>query len=89
METTKDIDGKSLLHNSMIIYGSGNSDGNRHTHVNLPIIMAGGGGGTLQAGRYARFNGVPMANLFLTMTERMGVPKLERFGDSTGRLTDI
>ena len=89
MELTRDIDGKSLLHNSMIVYGSGNSDGNRHTHVNLPIIMAGAGGGALRAGRYAKFNGVPMANLFLSMAERMGVPKLDRFGDSTGRLTDI
>jgi hypothetical protein len=89
MDSIKDIDGKSLLHNSMIIYGSGNSDGNRHTHVNLPIIMAGAGGGALQPGRYAQFNGVPMANLFLTIADQMGVPKLERFGDSTGRLTDI
>jgi hypothetical protein len=89
MDSIKDTDGNSLLHNSMIIYGSGNSDGNRHTHVNLPLIMAGSGGGALQAGRYAKFNGTPMANLFLTMADRMGVPKLERFGDSTGRLTDI
>ena len=47
MEQTKDVDGNSLLHNSMIVYGSGNADGNRHTHVNLPIILAGGGGGSL------------------------------------------
>src|SRR5438093_1313048 len=44
MEQTKDVDGNSLLHNSMIVYGSGNADGNRHTHVNLPVILAGGGG---------------------------------------------
>ena len=50
MEQTKDVDGKSLLHNSMIVYGSGNADGNRHTHVNLPVILAGGGGGTLTPG---------------------------------------
>src|SRR6185503_10938765 len=47
METTKDIDGRSLLHNSMIVYGSGNADGNRHTHVNLPVLLAGSGGGRL------------------------------------------
>ena len=50
MEQTKDVDGQSLLHNSMIVYGSGNADGNRHTHANLPIVLAGGGGGGLEAG---------------------------------------
>ena len=89
MEATRDIDGNSMLHNSMVIYGSGNSDGNRHTHVNLPIIVAGSGGGALSAGRYVRFNGTPMANLFLTMADLMGVARLDRFGDSTGRLTAV
>ena len=46
LEATKDVDGKSLLHNSMIVYGSGNADANRHTHDNLPIVLAGSGGGT-------------------------------------------
>ena len=50
LEATKDVDGNSLLHNSMIVYGSGNADGNRHTHDNLPILLAGGGGGTLTPG---------------------------------------
>ena len=50
LEATKDVDGNSLLHNSMIVYGSGNADGNRHTHNNLPIVLAGGGGGTLTPG---------------------------------------
>ena len=50
LEATKDVDGKSLLHNSMIVYGSGNADGNRHTHANLPMILAGGGGGAPDAG---------------------------------------
>jgi hypothetical protein len=54
MEASRDVDGQSLLHNSMIVYGSGNSDGNRHTHVNLPVIMAGAGGGLVTPGRYAR-----------------------------------
>jgi hypothetical protein len=73
----------------MIVYGSGNSDGNRHTHVNLPIILAGGGGGTLTPGRYVKFDGQPMSNLFLSMTDRVGVKDLPRFGDSTARLTGI
>ena len=50
-------DGKSVLENSMIVYGCGNSDGNRHTHVNLPIVLAGGGGGTLTPGRYQQLIG--------------------------------
>ena len=47
LKSTPDVDGKSLLDNSMIVYGSGNADGNRHTHSNLPIVLAGGGGGAL------------------------------------------
>jgi hypothetical protein len=86
MEQTRDEDGRSLLDNSMIVYGSGNSDGNRHTHVNLPLILAGRGGGTLSAGRYVKHASTPMSNLFLAMADRMGVPNLPRFGDSTGRL---
>jgi len=89
MQATKDVDGNSLLHNSMIIYGSGNSDGNRHTHVNLPVLLAGSGGGTLSAGRFVKQNGVPMSNLLLSLADRMGAKNLERHGDSTGRLSNV
>jgi hypothetical protein len=89
LKETKDVDGHSMLHNSMIVYGSGNSDGNRHTHVNLPIILAGGGGGTLTPGHYVKFDGKPMSNLYLSMADRLGVTGLSRFGDSTDRLTGI
>jgi hypothetical protein len=89
MEQTKDVDGQSLLHNSMIVYGSGNADGNLHTHTNLPILLAGNGGGTLQPGRYVKTDSTPITNLFLNMADRMGVQGLERHGDSTGRLTVI
>jgi hypothetical protein len=89
LDQTKDVDGNSLLHNSMILYGSGNADGNRHTHVNLPLILAGGGGGTLNRGRYVRHGSKPAANLFLSMADRMGLENLPRFGDSTGRLGNI
>ncbi|HWN96098.1 MAG TPA: DUF1552 domain-containing protein [Methylomirabilota bacterium] len=89
MEQTKEIDGKSLLHNSMIVYGSGNSDGNRHTHVNLPVLLAGGGGGTLNPGRVVKSGGVPMSNLLLSMADRMGAKGLERHGDSTARFEAI
>jgi hypothetical protein len=89
MSDTKDIDGKSLLHNSMIVYGSGNSDGNRHTHVNLPLILAGGGGGALNGGRYVKANGIPMSNMLLSLADRMGAGGIERLGDSTGRFDGI
>lgn len=89
MSRTKDVDGKSLLDNSMIVYGSGNADGNRHTHTNLPVILAGGGGGTLTPGRFAKFGGVPMSNLLLSLADRLGVNEVERLGDSTGRVEGI
>jgi hypothetical protein len=89
MEATKDVDGKSLLHNSLILYGSGNSDGNRHTHSNLPLILAGAGGGGLTPGRLVKHNSLPTSNLFLSMADRMGVKDLQRFGDSSGRLANI
>ncbi len=89
LQNTPDTDGNSLLHNSMIIYGSGNADGNRHTHTNLPIILAGHGGGALTPGRYQQHGSQPLCNLYLTLADKMGVPNLTRFGDSTGRLGDV
>jgi hypothetical protein len=89
MQATKDLDGQSLLHNSMIVYGSGNADGNRHTHDNLPVVLAGNGGGALTTGRYVNHGSQPMTNLFLNLADTMGVPGLERFGDSTVRLKSV
>lgn len=89
MDQTKDVDGHSMLHNSMIMYGSGNADGNRHTHSNLPIVLAGSGGGGLKPGRYVKVKPTPLTNLFLTMTDRLGVKGLEKHGDSTGRLAEV
>lgn len=89
MEATRDVDGQSLLDNSMIVYGSGNSDGNRHTHINLPVILAGGGGGTLTPGRYVKFQSTPMSNLLLSMADRFGLQGVPRLGDSTGRVASI
>jgi len=89
LEQTKDVGGNSLLHNSMIIYCSGNADGNRHTHTNLPVILAGAGGGTLTPGRFAKFGSVPMTNMLLGLGSRMGARDLDRIGDSTGRLDSI
>jgi hypothetical protein len=89
LDQTKDVDGKSLLHNSMIVYGSGNADGNRHSHTNLPIIFAGSGGGILKTGRYVKTDHAPATNLYLSMANRMGLRNLSKFGDSTGPLSDV
>jgi hypothetical protein len=89
LQDMKDVDGQSVLHNSMIVYGGGNADGNRHTHTNLPMVLAGGGGGTLSPSSYSRFNSVPACNLFLSLADRLGVQGLDRFGDSTGKLAKI
>jgi hypothetical protein len=86
MDATQDVDGQSLLHHSMILYGSGNADGNRHTHDNLPIVVAGAGGGAFKPGRYVRTDAAPITNLFLSMADAMGGPqRIESHGDSTGR----
>jgi len=89
LEQTRDVDGHSLLHNSMIVYGSGNADGNRHSHSNLPILLAGGGGGHFKPGRYVKLKPTPLTNLFLSMADRMGTQPIEKHGDSTGRLEDV
>jgi hypothetical protein len=80
---------QSLLHNSMIVYGGGIRDGNRHDHEDLPIILAGRAGGAFSPGRRIALKGeTPMTNLYLTMLDRLGVPA-ERVGDSTGRLEGV
>lgn len=89
LKATKDVDGRSLLDNSMIVYGGGNADANRHTHSNLPIVLAGNGGGTLTPGRFVKHGSKPTTNLFLSLADRMGMKSLERFGDSTGRLGNV
>jgi hypothetical protein len=79
----------SLLDNCMIAYGSGNSDGNRHNHDDLPILLAGKGGGTLKTGRHVKYaRNMPLNNLWVSMLDRMGA-KVERFGDSSGRLAGL
>lgn len=76
----------TLLDHCMIVYGGAISDGNRHNHDDLPVLLAGRGGGTLETGRHVRYpNNTPMANLYLSMLERFGTP-VERLGDSTGPL---
>ena len=75
-------DGKTVLDNSMILYGGAISDGNRHNHDDLPILLAGKGGGTIPSGRFVKFQGQPLCNLYLAMFARMKV-KAATFGDGT------
>lgn len=79
----------TLLDNAMIVYGSGISDGNRHNHDDLPILVAGKGGGSLQTGRHLKVaDNTPLNNLYLSLLDRMGAP-VDRFGDSTGRIEGL
>ncbi|MBL8212146.1 MAG: DUF1552 domain-containing protein [Bryobacterales bacterium] len=80
---------RSLLDNCMLVYGAGLSDGNRHTHEDLPTLIAGNGGGFIKSGRRVTYRReTPMSNLFLTMMDRMGV-EVDHFGDASGRLRGL
>ncbi|MCI0663373.1 MAG: DUF1552 domain-containing protein, partial [Acidobacteria bacterium] len=95
LKSTKDGEG-TLLDRSMIVYGSGLSDGNRHTHENLPVLLAGRGDSSVQnvqvklkpGGHIVFSKGTPMTNLYLTLLDRMGVHP-EKIGDSTGKVEHL
>ena len=85
MKSTPEGDG-SLLDNTMIVYGSGISDGNKHNNENLPILLAGRGGGLVRPGRHIQYSeDTPLNNLFVTMLNQMGATT-DTFNDSTGHL---
>ncbi len=86
MQAVKEANGTTLLDNVMLVYGSGISDGDRHNHDDLPILLLGKGGGSVETGRHLVYaKDTPLMNLYLSLFDRMGAPT-ERFGDSTGRL---
>ncbi|HVJ68376.1 MAG TPA: DUF1552 domain-containing protein, partial [Caulifigura sp.] len=88
LKATREGD-KSLLDRSMIVYGSGISDGNRHAHDDLPVLMLGKGNGAVATGRHMKIEKeTPMTNLFLSMLDRVGA-STERLGDSTGKLPGL
>jgi hypothetical protein len=88
LKSIKEGDG-TLLDNCMLVYGGGLADGNRHDHANLPLIMAGRGGGTITPGRHITYPAeTPMCNLLVSILERAGTP-VDRFGDSTGSLRGL
>jgi hypothetical protein len=87
LKSVKEGDG-TLLDNCMIAYGGGISDGNEHSHDNLPTIVAGRGGGAITPGRHLKFDKIPMSNFYVSLLNRMGVPA-KSFGDSSGALEEI
>ena len=73
----------------MVVYGSGLGDGNQHTHENLPLLVAGGGKGGIKSGRHVAYDKeTPVANLYMTLLDRMGV-RPDSIGDSTGKLEHL
>ncbi|MFL6275236.1 MAG: DUF1552 domain-containing protein [Blastocatellia bacterium] len=85
LKATKEASG-TLLDHSMVVYLSGLSDGNRHSHEDLPVVVAGRGDGSLKPGRHVIYkSGTPITNLYMALLDRAGV-QAERLGDSTGNL---
>jgi hypothetical protein len=79
----------TLLDNSLLLYGSGMGNPNVHDHVNLPILVAGGGAGNHKGGRHIRYaHPTPLANLHLTLLEKAGV-RLDAFADSQGKIDEL
>ena len=88
LKATPDGDG-TLLDHSLYLYGSGMSNGDKHDHVNLPILVAGGSAGKMKGGRHVRYDTpAPLANLHLTILHKAGV-KLDKFADSTGVIREL
>ena len=88
LKSTPDGDG-SLLDHSMYLYGSGMGDPNLHDHINLPILVAGGGAGKLKGGRHIRYEErTPLANLHLTLLEKAGV-RMDSFADSKDTVEEL
>ena len=88
LKSTPDGDG-SLLDHSMYLYGSGMGDPNLHDHINLPILVAGGGAGKLRGGRHIRYEErTPLANLHLTLLEKAGV-RMDSFADSKDTVEEL
>jgi len=89
LQATPDGNG-SLLDHTMILFGGGMSDSNAHSGMNLPVCIMGGASGQITGGRHVKYaGGTPMGNLLLTMLDKLGVPPVERIGDSTGRLEHL
>jgi hypothetical protein len=88
LKATPEGDG-CLLDHALYLYGSGMGNPNVHDHVNLPIIVAGGGAGRVKGGRHIKYaEPTPLANLHLTLLERVGI-RLDAFADSKGKVDEL
>ena len=87
MQATRDGDG-TLLDHTLLLYGSAMGNSNRHDPTDLPMLLAGGGAGTLKGGRHLRYPGKPVSNLYMTMLDKLGVPTA-RVGDADGQLEGV
>ena len=88
LKATPDGSG-TLLDHSLILYGSGIGNPNVHDHTNLPILVAGGAAGGMKGGRHLRYDEpVPLANLHLTLLDKVGVT-IDSFADSNGKITEL
>ncbi len=88
MKAIKEGEG-TLLDNSMVLFGAGMRDGNAHNPRNLPIVLAGRGGGTIATGRHLVYEkNTPLCNLYVGMLNRLGV-SMDKFSDSTGELPGL
>jgi hypothetical protein len=85
LQAIPDGDG-NLLDQTVVLYGSGMSDGNTHNNFNVPVVLVGGRDQQIKGDRHLRYpKGTPLANLQLTLMLKFGV-HAERFGDSSGKL---
>jgi hypothetical protein len=88
LKSTPEGDG-SLLDHSLYLYGSGMGNPNVHDHVNLPILVAGGGAAGVKGARHLKYDEpTPLANLHLTLLERVGV-RMDNFADSKGKVDEL
>lgn len=84
MHATKEVDGSSLLDNTILVYGAGMGDGDIHSQWNIPVALLGGGGGRLRGGQHLVYEeGTPLANLHVTMLNKIGI-ETESFGGTLG-----
>jgi hypothetical protein len=88
MKAVQEGDG-TLLDHSLVYFGSEVADGNGHGHTNMPVVLAGRGGGAVTPGRHVRYSGQPVANLFISMLQSVGVDTSRLGDDGTGPLPNL
>ena len=89
LKNIKEPNGGTLLDNSMILYGSSLADGHAHAEKNLPLLLAGRGGGTINSGRQVTYERpFSMSNMHLSILQRLGL-QVDRFGESTEPMSDL